>query len=109
MDISYSAHIDGSINADGVDASKSTAGGGSGGSVLIEAENVAGHGLITAKGGRGLGANGGGGSGGRIALHVAWRREYQGKCENMVYTENKRYHIPDALCSWKSVIRFVDF
>ena len=78
MDISYSAHIDGSVIVDGANAISGNSGGGSGGSILVEAENFSGHGTMSSKGGNGFGS-GGGGSGGRLAVHVAWRREYQGK------------------------------
>ena len=77
MNITYSAHIDGKISSDGAAAISGNSGGGSGGSVLLDAENFSGHGTISSNGGIGIGA-GSGGSGGRIAVHVAWRREYQG-------------------------------
>ena len=61
---------DGQITVNGKDALvNSTYGGGSGGSVFIEAGSFDGSGVIQANGGAGGGSDGGGGSGGRIALH----------------------------------------
>ena len=77
LNITYAAHIDGTVTVDGATATSGNSGGGSGGSVLLEAENFSGHGTISSQGGKGSGT-GSGGSGGRIAVHVAWRREYQG-------------------------------
>ena len=84
MNITYSAHVDGLVTADGAAAVSGNSGGGSGGSILLEAENFAGHGTMSSKGGKGSGT-GGGGSGGRIAVHVAWRREYQGNYNLMLF------------------------
>lgn len=60
--------LDGSIEADG-SSGKSSLGGGSGGSVLLEASVFGGTGIIQANGGDGGSTGGGGGSGGRIALY----------------------------------------
>lgn len=61
---------DGQITVNGKDAlTNSDYGGGSGGSVLIEAGSFDGSGVIQANGGAGGGTDGGGGSGGRIAIH----------------------------------------
>lgn len=56
---------------------QSQSGGGSGGSVLIEAFNMSGHGEINVNGGNGM-SGGGGGSGGRIAVHVEFNNKYGG-------------------------------
>ena len=62
--------LDGEVTVNGKDAVKnSTYGGGSGGSVFIEAANFDGSGVILTNGGAGGDSGGGGGSGGRIALH----------------------------------------
>ncbi|MCK5590542.1 MAG: hypothetical protein KAI72_01180, partial [Candidatus Pacebacteria bacterium] len=58
----------GSVNADGKN-SPSSGGAGSGGSVWIETETLAGAGAITANGGAGYSTNCGGGGGGRIAVY----------------------------------------
>jgi len=62
--------IDGTIDADGNDASNSSysGGSGSGGSIWIDANTLAGSGTITSNGGIAW-DNAGSGSGGRIALH----------------------------------------
>ena len=61
---------DGQITVNGKDALRnSDYGGGSGGSVFIEAGGFDGSGIIQANGGAGGGNAGGGGSGGRIAIH----------------------------------------
>ena len=65
------------VSADGVrgtpygsDASYGTGGGGSGGSILMEACNVSGGGLVSAKGGPSRGGSGAGG-GGRVSIRAA--------------------------------------
>ena len=75
--IGYSLHLDGIIDSEGANGT-SNGGGGSGGSVLIKTILFSGHGKIVADGGSGDG-DGGGGAGGRIAVHVAWLREYSGQ------------------------------
>ena len=70
-------HLDGLITARGVSGS-SQSGGGSGGSVLIEALNMSGHGEINVNGGDGS-AGGSAGSGGRIGIHVDFKNKYGGK------------------------------
>ena len=52
-------------------------GGGSGGTVLIEAFNMSGHGEINVNGGNGK-SRGGSGSGGRIGIHVDFKNKYGG-------------------------------
>ena len=69
--------MDGLLAARGSDAQGGNAGGGSGGSVLVETLNVTGHGEINVNGGRGYGG-GGGGSGGRIGLHVDFSNTFGG-------------------------------
>ncbi|CAH1775844.1 unnamed protein product, partial [Owenia fusiformis] len=66
----FHVELDGKITADGEvphSTYQSLAGGGSGGSILIECDIIAGHGGIYALGGSGD-SNGGGGSGGRISV-----------------------------------------
>lgn len=70
-------HINGYISASSQNSPSKNAGGGSGGSVLIEATNLTGHGEIHANGGEGL--NGGaGGAGGRIGIHIRYQNNYGG-------------------------------
>ena len=64
----------GTINANGADHSS---GGASGGSVLLRARTLSGHGEIVSNGGNGLGAAAGG-SGGRIALYVTDKSPFTG-------------------------------
>ena len=68
LTVSSNALINGTISANGADATNNRAGGGSGGSVWITAQSIAGAGTITAHGGAGEPIHGGGG-GGRIALY----------------------------------------
>jgi hypothetical protein len=77
MKVGRNIHIDGVLTSTGTPASSDNTGGGSGGSVFIEAYNISGHGSITVNGGNGNGS-GGGGSGGRIALHVGSTNLYGG-------------------------------
>jgi len=60
--------IEGSVSANGANASVSRAGGGSGGGIWISASSISGGGSITANGGSGAPGFGGGGGGGRIAM-----------------------------------------
>ena len=68
--------LDGSVTVSGGDATNG--GGGSGGTLLVEAYNMSGHGVLDASGGSGMGA-GGGGSGGRIAVHITFSNLYGGR------------------------------
>jgi hypothetical protein len=61
--------VDGHLSANGNDGWQDNAGGGSGGSLWIEASTLAGTGAITADGGWGELWFGGGGGGGRIAVY----------------------------------------
>jgi hypothetical protein len=65
----------------GADGKSNNAGGGSGGSLLITALNMTGHGSVLVAGGNGVGI-GGGGAGGRIGVHCEWRYSYGGKYHN---------------------------
>jgi hypothetical protein len=67
LSVDGTLNLDGRIAADGAPPSKPGLGGGSGGSVTIEAARVTGSGWISANGGPGS-ASGGGGGGGRIAI-----------------------------------------
>ncbi|XP_033745589.1 uncharacterized protein LOC117331103 [Pecten maximus] len=62
-------HVDGDVKANGATPTSGHSGGGSGGSIMVEAFNVSGHGLFDASGGDGY-ASGCGGGGGRIAMLV---------------------------------------
>jgi hypothetical protein len=62
--------LNGLIAANGVDATNTRAGGGSGGSIWLTAQTIAGAGSLIANGGAGEPIHGGGGSGGRIALEA---------------------------------------
>jgi hypothetical protein len=61
--------IDGQLSADGHDGLQDNSGGGSGGSIWITANSLAGSGIIEANGGAGEFYQGGGGGGGRIAIY----------------------------------------
>ncbi len=70
LTVAHSARIDGRVSANGMPASVWSSfcgGGGSGGSIYIEAGTLSGDGSIQANGG-GTNGPGGGGGGGRIAL-----------------------------------------
>jgi hypothetical protein len=60
MKVGRNIHIDGVLTSTGTPASSDNTGGGSGGSVFIEAYNISGHGSITVNGGNGHGSGGGG-------------------------------------------------
>lgn len=84
MKVGKTLHIDGILSAHGTDATGSSSSGGSGGSVLIEATNMTGHGLISVNGGAGISSAtnilSGGGGGGRIGLHLRHQNNYGGRC-----------------------------
>jgi hypothetical protein len=63
-------HIDGAISANGLDATNTRTGGGSGGSVWLTGASIGGSGTITVNGGAGEPVRGGGGGGGRICLQA---------------------------------------
>ena len=65
--ISTSVNIDGIVSVNGQDATSGLSGGGSGGSIFIDCGHITGGGVLSARGGKGIGG-GGGGSGGRIVL-----------------------------------------
>lgn len=118
---------DGSITANGGDASQSSqAGGGSGGSVYIIASSVfSGTGTVSAHGGRGDGA-GGCGAGGRVAIHLKSQYAYRGTLEALggissssgasggpgtVYIKDVRYklyfeqlHVDNQGQSWQNYV-----
>ena len=75
LNVSQTLTLHGTVTAGGAgDAS----GGASGGSVLLYAGTLNGHGQIQANGGSGLGASGGG-SGGRIALYITDKSSFTGR------------------------------
>ena len=63
------AYITGQILVDGAAGTGAQSGGGSGGGVFIQANDLSGHGLLSSSGGAGTG-NAGGGAGGRIRLEL---------------------------------------
>ena len=63
--------VNGNISANGNDATTNNAGGGSGGSIWITAQNLGGYGSFTANGGLGFPSTGGSGGGGRIAIFAS--------------------------------------
>ena len=72
-------NISGLLTVAGGDTdSGANAGGGSGGTILVEAYNVTGHGTLDASGGAGSGA-GGAGSGSRIGMHITFNNHFGGK------------------------------
>src|SRR5205814_9261363 len=58
------------VSANGADAATDGAGGGSGGSIWVTAQALAGNGFLIANGGMGELSEGGGGGGGRIAINA---------------------------------------
>lgn len=62
--------LDGQISAEGQAGAQDNAGGGSGGSVWVQAATLIGGGEIRADGGNGAGYGGSGGGGGRIAFYA---------------------------------------
>lgn len=61
--------LDGIISAQGVTSGNTNSGGGSGGSITVNAGTISGAGTISVNGGAGNGTGGGGGGGGRIAVN----------------------------------------
>ena len=70
--------LDGVITLMGERGRGGNAGGGSGGSLLLETLNLTGFGLVDVGGGQGAGAGGGGG-GGRIAVHIRFANKFAGR------------------------------
>ena len=68
------------ISANGVGGITSNSGGGSGGSIYIQASAIEGGGTLAVSGGRGN-VNGGGGSGGRLAILWNDREWWNGNLE----------------------------
>ena len=69
--------LDGLVTLAGKNGSGLDAGGGSGGSILIETTNFTGYGEINVAGGGGTG-RGSGAAGGRIAVHVRFKHKFAG-------------------------------
>jgi hypothetical protein len=63
--------LNGTVTANGLNATNSRSGGGSGGGVWVTTQTFEGTGAITANGGAGEPIHGGGGGGGRIAVEFA--------------------------------------
>lgn len=68
LNVTGTLRVDGSLSANGGNATGQGGGGGSGGTVSVTAGSLVGSGTISANGGMGDWPNGGGGGGGRIAL-----------------------------------------
>ncbi|XP_070533134.1 uncharacterized protein [Ptychodera flava] len=80
INVGKDIYLDGAMSVNGLDGRTDTHdsyGGGSAGSIFIQAGVVHGHGVLTSDGGDG-GTNSGGGSGGRIAIHVTNAYRFQG-------------------------------
>ena len=75
------AFVDGVISANGQDTAKqSNAGGGSGGSIQMNCEDLVGFGGFHANGGNGS-QTGAGAGGGRIAIHYKENHKFNGNYE----------------------------
>ena len=76
LKVSHTLTIDGELKAQGGDWRSVEAGGGSGGSILMNVYTVDGSGMIDASGGAGYGggygSHGGGGGGGLMALYYKY-------------------------------------
>jgi len=74
--------IDGLVQANGENAPNGGAGGGSGGSIVMHANNMRGYGDVTVNGGNGFATSssrsGGGGAAGRIAVYFSSNKTYSG-------------------------------
>ena len=75
LNIKEKLTLGGIISANGADDST---GGASGGSILLRAGTLSGHGVIASNGGEGLGSTAGG-SGGRIAVYVTDKSPFAGR------------------------------
>ena len=63
---------------DGEDALISGQGGGSGGSIFIQAPSISGYGALSSQGGNAFTNSAGGGGGGRVAIHVESAYNFKG-------------------------------
>jgi hypothetical protein len=70
LSVSGVLSVGGSISVNGGDGIIDGSGGGSGGSIWINAQSFSGNGTVTANGGAGESTEGGGGGGGRIAIYA---------------------------------------
>jgi hypothetical protein len=70
LNVSGALSVAGSISANGGDGIIDGSGGGSGGSIWINAQSFSGSGAVTVNGGMGESSEGGGGGGGRIAIYA---------------------------------------
>ena len=77
LEVVRSLRLDGEVRVDGESGLAVDSGGGSGGSVWLQAQNIAGNGLISTSGGDGN-RYGGGGSGGRIAVYLQRKITFEG-------------------------------
>ena len=78
LNITRTLHVDGDILAEGATATTPSSGGGSGGSIYVNATNFSGHGRISVQGG-GATTGSGAGSGGRMAVKVSRLFEFSGE------------------------------
>jgi hypothetical protein len=97
--------IDGTVTANGEDALVLSAGGGSGGGILIQCRVLAGTGTVRAVGGASNWQySGGGGGGGRIALLVAEPSSFGGILLATAGVGADDYPFPDRRCSGNGTI-----
>ena len=78
LNITRTLHNDGDILSEGSNTTATNSGGGSGGSIYINATNFSGHGRVSVQGGSAAGG-GGGGSGGRMAVKISRLFEFSGE------------------------------
>jgi hypothetical protein len=81
LNVGAQFNLDGTLLAWGGNAISPNCGGGSGGSIFVQASFFRGHGFMNVTGGSGNGM-GGGAAGGRIGVHVLWDHKFNGDSES---------------------------
>lgn len=75
--VGHQIELDGLVSVRGLNGHGTNAGGGSGGTILLECTNITGYGEVNSQGGDGINL-GSGGAGGRIAVHVRFKHKFSG-------------------------------
>ena len=74
--------VDGAVRVMGGDGVGENAGGGAGGSIIVQTLNFTGFGIVDVSGGIGAGV-GGGGAGGRVSVQIAFANKFAGRLRSV--------------------------